>query len=150
MFHLAPIRLWRNISIIMVLAALLAAMGGTFLTDGSIVVHWGENGIPNNSAGKWVLWAMLLLSVLSLFSYSSITKERPGYNVPVGKEMACALSTGMVSIFSLVDVVLAVYKFYPVTAVPVIGTVAIVCSLILFVVIAYIRQHNSSRTGEEK
>ena len=77
-------------------------------------------------------------------------KDRPGYNVPGGRDMVFAVSTGMVSIFSLVDVVLAVYKFYPVTAVPVIGTVAIVCSLILFVVIAYIRQHNSSRTGEEK
>ena len=137
MFHLMPIKLWRNISSIMVLTAFLAAMAGTFLADGSIVVHWGENGMPNNSAGKWILWAMLLLSVLSMFSYSSMMKERPGY-------------TGMVSIFSLVDVVLAVYKFYPVTAVPVIGTVAIVCSLILFVVITYIRQHNSSRTGEEK
>ena len=93
---------------------------------------------------------MLLLSVQSLFSYSSITKERPGYNVPIGREMACALSTGMVPIFSLLDVVLDVYKFYPVTAVPVIGTAAIVCSLILFVVIAYSRQHNSSRAGEEK
>ena len=150
MFHLMPIKLWRNVSSIMVLAAFLAAMAGTFLADVSIVVHWGENGMPNNSAGKWILWAMLLLSVLSMFSYSSMMKECPGYNVPVGREMACALSTGMVSVFSLVDVVLAVYKFYPVTAVPVIGTAAIVCSLILFVVTAYIRQHNTSRAGEEK
>ena len=59
----------------MVLAAFLAAMAGTFLADGSIVVHWGENGMPNNSAGKWILWAMLLLSVLSMFSYSSRTGE---------------------------------------------------------------------------
>ena len=41
MFHLMPIKLWRNISSIMVLTAFLAAMAGTFLADGSIVVHWG-------------------------------------------------------------------------------------------------------------
>lgn len=150
MFHLAPVRLWRNISIIMVLAAFLAALTGTFLTDGSIVVYWGDSWTPNNSAGKWILWVILLLSVLSMFSYSSITKERPGYNVPVGREMACALSTGLASVFSLVDVTLVVYKFYPVTVVPVIGTAASVCSLVLFVVAAYIREHNGSRTGKEK
>ena len=77
MFHLMPIKLWRNVSGIMVLAAFLAAMAGTFLADGSIVVHWGENGMTNNSAGKWILWAMLLLSVLSMFTYSSMMKERP-------------------------------------------------------------------------
>ena len=67
MFHLMPIKLWRNVSSIMVLAAFLAAMAGTFLADGSIVVHWGENGMPNNSAGKWMLWGKLPLSVLAMF-----------------------------------------------------------------------------------
>lgn len=52
--------------------------------------------------------------------------------------------------FSLIDITLVIYNFYPATAVPVAGTAAIVCSLISFVVIAYIRQHNSSRTGKEK
>ena len=50
MFHLMPIKLWRNVSSIMVLAAFLAAMAGTFLADGSIVVHWGENEMPNNGS----------------------------------------------------------------------------------------------------
>ena len=49
-----------------------------------------------------------------------------------------------------IDITLVIYNFYPVTAVLVAGTAAIVCSLILFVVSAYIRQHNSSRAGEEK
>lgn len=150
MFHLAPVRLWRNISIVMAVAAVIATLTGTFFADGSIVVHWSDSGAPNNSAGKWVLWVMLLLAVLSLFTHSSFLKRGPGFQMPADREMACAMSAGLVSMFSLTDITLVVYNFYPVTAVPAVGTAAMVCSLILFVMIAYIRQHNSSRTGEEK
>ena len=45
MFHLAPIRLWRNISIIMVLAAAIAVLLGTFFGDATIVIQWGDGGI---------------------------------------------------------------------------------------------------------
>ena len=79
MFHLAPVRLWRNISIVMAVAAGIAALAGTFFADGSIAVHWSGSGEPNDSAGKWVLWVMLLLTVLSLFTYSSFLKRRPGF-----------------------------------------------------------------------
>ena len=79
----------RNISIVMAVAAGIAALAGTFFADGSIVVHWSGSGEPNDSAGKWVLWVMLLLAVLSLFSYSSFLKHRPGFQTPIGREMAC-------------------------------------------------------------
>jgi len=81
MFHLAPIRLWRNISIIMILAAAIAVLLGTFFGDATIVIQWGDGGIPANSAGKWCLWVMLLLAVLSLFTHSSFSKRRPGFHV---------------------------------------------------------------------
>ena len=44
MFHLAPVRLWRNISIVMAVAAGIAALAGTFFADGSIAVHWSGSG----------------------------------------------------------------------------------------------------------
>lgn len=150
MFHLAPVRLWRNISIVMVVAAVIATLTGTFFSDGSIAVHWSDNGVPNNSAGKWVLWVMLLLSVLSLFTYSSFLKRRPGFQVPTGREMACAMSSGLVSMFSLLDITLVVYHFYPFTLVPIIGTIAIVCGFILCVLTAYFREHHGSGTREKK
>ena len=150
MFHLAPVRLWRNISIVMVVVAVIATLTGTFFADGSIVVHWSDNGVPNNSTGKWVLWVMLLLSVLSLFTYSSILKRRPGFQIPAGREMACAMSAGLVSMFSLVDITLVVYHFYSFAIVPIIGAIATVCSFILCVLIAYFREHHGFKTREKK
>lgn len=150
MFHLAPIRLWRNISIIMVLAAAIAVLLGPFFGDATIVIQWGDGGIPANSAGKWCLWVMLLLAVLSLFTHSSFSKRRPGFQVPVGKEMACAMSAGLVSMFSLTDITLVVYNFFPSAIVPVLGTVSIVCSFILCVLAAWIRGKHGPESGSEK
>ena len=135
MFRLAPVRLWRNISIVMAVAAVIATLTGTFFADGSIVVHWSDNGVPNNSTGKWVLWVMLLISVLSLFTHSSILKRRPGFQIPAGREMECAMSAGLVFMFSLGDITLVVYPFYSFTIVPIIGAIAILCSFIFCVLI---------------
>ena len=135
MFHLAPVRLWRNISIVMAVAAGIAALAGTFLADGSIAVHWSSSGEPNNSAGKWVLWVMLLLAVLSLFTYSSFLKHRPGFQI---------------SVFSLTDITLVVYDFYSFVIVPVIGTAAIVSVFIIYVLIAYFRERHGPEVREKK
>lgn len=150
MFHLAPVRLWRNISIVMAVAAGIAALAGTFLADGSIAVHWSSSGEPNNSAGKWVLWVMLLLAVLSLFTYSSFLKHRPGFQISISREMACAMSAGLVSVFSLTDITLVVYDFYSFVIVPVIGTAAIVSVFIIYVLIAYFRERHGPEVREKK
>ena len=166
MFHLAPVRLWRNISIVMAVAAGIAALAGTFFADGSIAVHWsgsGEpndsagkwvhwsgSGEPNDSAGKWVLWVMLLLAVLSLFTYSSFLKRRPGFQTPIGREMACAMSAGLVSMFSLIDITLVVYDFYSFAMVPIIGTAAIVSVFIIYALIAYFRERHGPEAREKK
>lgn len=148
MFHLAPVRLWRNISIVMAVAAGIAALAGTFFADGSIAVHWSGSGEPNDSAGKWVLWVMLLLAVLSLFTYSSFLKRRPGFQTPIGREMACAMSAGLVSMFSLIDITLVVYDFYSFAMVPIIGTAAIVSVFIIYALIAYFRERHGPEAGE--
>ena len=142
MFHLAPVRLWRNISIVMAVAAGIAALAGTFFADGSIAVHWSGSGEPNDSAGKWVLWVMLLLAVLSLFSYSSFLKRRPGFQT--------AMSAGLVSMFSLIDITLVVYDFYSFAMVPIIGTAAIVSVFIIYALIAYFREHHGPEAREKK
>ena len=110
--------------------------------------HRNGSGGPNDSAGKWVLWVMLLLAVLSLFSYSSSLKHRPGFQMPIGREMACAMSAGLVSMFSLIDITLVVYDFYPFMIVPVIGTAAIVSVFIIYALIAYFREHHGPEAGE--
>ena len=78
MFRLSPIKLWRNISIIMFLLAMVFCLIGTFTIHGVLIIHWNDAGVPNNSSGQWVLWAMLLLAFLSMFTHSSFSKKRPG------------------------------------------------------------------------
>ena len=117
---------------------------------GSIVVHWGENGMSDNSAGKWILWAMLVLAALSLFTHSSFLKRGSGFQAQIGREMACAMSAGMVSMFSLIDITLVVYDFYSFAIVPVIGTAAIVSVFIIYALTAYFREHHGPEAREKK
>ena len=144
MFRLSPIKLWRNISIIMFLLAIIFCLIGTFTIHGDLIVHWNEVGVPNNSSGKWILWAMLLLAFLSIFTHSSFSKKRPGQN-PLSIEMSGAISTGLVSTWSIINITLVTYYFYPLTAIVIIGTIAIVFCYILFAVIAYIRNRKNKK-----
>ena len=145
MFRLSPIKLWRNISIIMFLLAIIFCLFGTFTIHGDLVVHWNEVGVPNNSTGKWFLWAMLLMAFLSMFTHSSFSKKRPGQN-PLSIEMSGAISTGLVSTWSLINITLVTYYFYPLTAIVIMGTIAIVFCYILFAVIAYIRNRKNNKS----
>ena len=55
MFRLSPIKLWRNISVIIFLTAICFTLVGTFFIHGDLAVHWNDAGVPNNSSGKWIL-----------------------------------------------------------------------------------------------
>ena len=144
MFRLSPIKLWRNISIIMFLLAMVFCLIGTFTIHGVLIIHWNDAGVPNNSSGKWVLWAMLLLAFLSMFTHSSVSKKRPGQN-PLSLEMAGAFSSGLVAMWTIVIIVLVVYNSYPILAIPIIGTITIIFCYVLFIVIAHIREKKSGK-----
>ena len=145
MFRLSPIKLWRNVSIIMFLLAIIFCLIGTFTIHSNLIVHWNGVGVPNNSAGKWVLWAMLLEAFLSMFTHSSFSKKRPGQN-PLSIEMSGALSTALVSSWSIINTILVTYYFYPLTAIVMIGSIAIVFCYILFPITAYIRNRKNNKS----
>lgn len=59
----------------LVFVAVFFTLMGTFGIEGDLVIHWSEEGVPNDFAGKWILWAMLLLAFISMFTYSSLRKK---------------------------------------------------------------------------
>ena len=142
MFRLSPIKLWKNISVIIFLIAIIFTLIGTFTIHGDLVVHWNSVGVPNNSSGKWILWVMLLLAFLSMFTHSSFSKKHSGQK-PLSMEMSSAFSSGLQAVWTIIIIILVTYNFYPMTAIPIIGTIAIVLFYILLVVIAYIRDDKS-------
>lgn len=64
--------------------------------------------------------------------------------------MACAMSAGLVSMFSLIDITLVVYDFYSFAMVPIIGTTAIVSIFIIYALIAYFREDHGPEAREKK
>lgn len=145
MFRLSPIKLWRNISVIIFLIAIIFTLIGTITIHGDLTVHWNSVGVPNNFSRKWILWAMLLLAFLSMFTHSSFSKKRSGQN-PLSMEMSGAFSSGLVATWTIVIIILATYNFYPETAIPIIGTTAIILCYILFIVTAYIRDKKNVKS----
>ena len=145
MFRLSPIKFWRNISVIIFLTAIIFTLVGTFFIHGDLAVHWNEAGVPNNSSGKWILWAMLLLTFLSMFTHSSVSKKRPGQN-PLSAEMAGAFSSGLAATWTIAIIIMVTYNFYPMTAIPAIGAIAVVLCYILFAVIGYIRDRRNVKS----
>lgn len=145
MFRLSPIKLWRNISVIIFLTAIFFTLVGTFSIYGDLVVHWSDAWVPNNSSGKWILWAMLLLTFLSMFTHSSVSKKRPGQN-PLSVEMSGAFSSGLAASWTIAIIIMVTYNFYPMTAIPAIGAITIVLCFILFTVIAYIRDRRNEKS----
>ena len=129
----------------LVFVAALFTLMGTFGIEGDLVIHWSEEEVPNDFAGKWILWAMLLLAFISMFTYSSLRKNRNGNDL-LSVEMACAFSSGLVFIWMFVDVILVTYNLYALTSIPQIGMVAIVCCYILFFMAAYIQKKNNNRS----
>ena len=81
--------------------AMIFTLIGTFTIKGDLVIHWSGEGISNNSAGKWILWTLLLMAFLSIFTHGTLSKKRPGRNT-LSIEMAGALSSGLVSMWSIV------------------------------------------------
>ena len=105
MFRLPPIKLWRNLSLIIFFIAIIFTLIGTVAIHGDLVVHWSSAGVPNNSSGKWFLWVMLLLAFLSMFTHSSYLKYRSGQN-PLSIEMAGAFSSGLVATWTIGIIIL--------------------------------------------
>ena len=61
-----------------------------------------------------------------------------------------AMSAGLVSMFSLIDITLVVYDFYSFAMVPIIGTTAIVSIFIIYALIAYFREDHGPEAREKK
>ena len=129
----------------LVFVAALFTLMGTFGIEGDLVIHWNENGVINDFAGKWILWAMLLLAFISMFTYSSLRKNRKGNDL-LSVEMACAFSSGLVSTWMIADVILVIYNLYPLAVILEIGMVAIGCCYILFFMAAYIQKKTNNRS----
>lgn len=145
MFRLSPIKLWRKISVIIFLIAVIFTLIGTFSIHDNLVIHWSGAGVPNNSTGKWILWVMLLLVFLSMFTHSSFSKKRSGQN-SLSIEMSVALSSGLAAMWTIIIIILVTYNFYTMIAIPIIGTIAIVFCYILLAVIAYIRDRKNIKS----
>lgn len=129
----------------LVFVAALFTLMGTFGIEGDLVIHWSEEEVPNDFAGKWILWAMLLLAFISMFTYSSLRKNRNGNDL-LSVEMACAFSSGLVFTWTIADVILVIYNLYPLAVIPEIGMIAIVCCYILFFMTAYIQKKRNNRS----
>lgn len=139
MFRLPPVRLWRIISLVLLMLSIVFTLTGTFFIQGEIVIHWNSSGEPDGSAGKWILWALLLLAFLSLFTHTSLSKKRPGSN-PLSEEMSCALSSGLVMIWTVTEMILVIYHFYPSKSLSSIGLSIIICGFFAFFMLACIRR----------
>ena len=145
MFRLSQIKLWRNISITIFLIAIIFTIIGAFTIRGDLIVHWSSAGVPNSSSGKWILWVMLLLAFLSMFTHSSFSKKRPGQN-SLSIEMSGAFSTGLVSTWSIINITFVTYYLYPLTDIVIMGSIGIVFCYILFPIIAYIRNRKNNKS----
>ena len=139
MFRLPPVKLWRRLSLVMLVAAAVSTLAGTCFIHGNLVIHWSASGEPNGFAGKWILWGLLLLAFLSMFAHTSLSMKRPGSS-PLSREMACAFSAGLVMLWTMADAALVVYHFYPLEMVPNAALTAVIGSFVLIPVIAYIRE----------
>ena len=53
--------------------------------------------------------------------------------------MACALSSMLTGLFSMAVIIFVIYSFYPEKIVPIAGSICIVAEIILFPMIAYLR-----------
>ncbi|HWR23328.1 MAG TPA: hypothetical protein VN366_07605 [Feifaniaceae bacterium] len=144
MFRLPTIKFWRNTGLIVLLLCICFTLLGTFGISGPIAYRWGAAVEPNAFGGRWVLWAMLVLSVLSLFAAASFTKPKPGQRA-VSKETASALAIGLMSIFTGVDIILVLYAFYPLPAVPIAGTIGVFLAFVLYLLIAAWREKHGPR-----
>lgn len=142
MFHLPTIKFWRNTGFVVLLLCLLFTLLGTFSTTGPIVYHWDTTSEPNASGGKWLLWAMLVLSVLSFFTTTSFTKPQLGQNA-VNKETASALAIGLMSSFTGINIIIVIYAFYPFPTVPIVGTIGILLVFVLYLIIAVVQKKRS-------
>ena len=145
MFHLSPIRLWRNISLVLFGAGLCAALAGTVLIRGRLAVHFGGDGVPNGFAGKWVLWLLLAMAFFSLFTSAGFSRRPAPGQFSLSPETGCALSAWLVTAFSLVDVLLVVWHFFPLPAVQGAGLALLLGSLPLFLLIACLRRRRERR-----
>lgn len=142
MFHYPTIKFWRFVGFIILALCFGFVLLGTFGISEPIVYRWDTNIEPNAFGGKWLLWAMLVLTILSLFTTSSFTKPRWGQST-VNEETASALAIGLMSSFTGVDIIIVIYAFYPISVVPIVGTISIFLVFVLCLIIATLRKKQS-------
>ena len=141
MFHLPPSIFRKNTGLIIFLLCFLVTLLGTFNTVGDFVYRWGANTEPNAFGSKWILWAMLLLTLSSLFTSSSFMKPKLGQST-VSEETACALTIGLMTIFTSINIIVVIYSYFPISNIPIIGIILTFIALILYILITVSKNKN--------
>lgn len=137
---LPPVPLWRRVSLAAGAAGLLFALAGSLApAGGPVAIHWAADGSPNGFAGPWILWALALPALLAIPSWKSLTKRRPG-QAPLSLEAACAFSSALAAAFAAVTGALALYRFFPVPAIPLAAAGAVFLVFVLFPLAAWLRR----------
>ena len=132
------------------MAGLISAFRGSLFVDGELTVHWDENADPNGYEGKWILWMIMLMSALSMFTHKSLRKRNSWFGSGIrSMEMAYALSSMLTGVFSLPVIIFVIYSFYPEKIVPIAGSICIVAEIILFPMIAYLRNTENRKNEKE-
>lgn len=142
-FRLPPVRPWNGVAPAFALLGTAFALAGTLGIDGPLVIRWSGGGAPAGWAGKWILWALALMSALSVFAWRDMQKAGVG-NAPVSKETACALSAALAAFFALTNGILVAYRLCPGPLVPVVGAAVQLGLLVLFPLLAYLRRRRQS------
>lgn len=146
-FRLPPVRPWNVVAPSFALLGTAFALAGTLGIDGPLIIRWSGGGAPVGWAGKWILWALALMSALSVFAWRDMQKDGVG-NAPVSEETACALSAALAAFFALTNGILVVYRLCPRPLVPVVGMAVQLGLLALFPLLACLRRRR--RSGKDR
>lgn len=148
-FRLPPVRPWNGVAPAFALLGIAFALAGTVSIDGPLVIRWCGGGEPVGLAGKWILCAFALMSALSVFAWRDLQKGG-AENVPVSGETACALSAALAAFFALTNGILVAYRLRPGALVPAVRAAVQLDLLILFPLLAYLRNRRRSGKGRRR
>ena len=146
MLHLPPVKIWRVIGVGIGILCFCIKVFGKVDIHGPVAYHWGKDGNHSSFGGVGILWALFLLTFLSLFAHSGLAKSGPG-QTPCRQEMACAISIAMMCGWTGVDAIIVIYSFFPSPTVPFAGVWSILAAFILCPLAAGIREkiHDGKR-----
>lgn len=138
-YRLSPVKLWKNISISFLIIGVVFALIGTFTVSGDMVVQWSSEGVPTNYSGKWVLWVMVVLAFLSMFTHKSFI-ENSIVSVSFSEEISGAISSGLTATWSITNVILVIYNYLGSTIVLIVGICLVAFCYASFALLACIRE----------